>query len=101
MIFKLKVYITLKIFAIHDTQLFQPTATVATSWLEYTEEKSPPLELEVNPRRKSCELDTIGMFYLLANKYCRTINRHNLSFHRGLNFVLYLSMVHNLPPFPY
>ena len=52
----------------YRSQLFQLTATVATSWLsssflrEYTKDKSPQLELEVSPRGYSSDLDTKCMF---------------------------------------
>ena len=54
-----------------NAQLFQPTATVAISWwassllIEYTEDKSPQLDLEVGLRNNSCELDTTLLLDIL------------------------------------
>ena len=72
----------------HSAQLFQPTATGGTSWrassllIEYTEDENPQQDLEESLQIKSCDLDTKGMFYLHAIKYCKTIIRHILGYQK-------------------
>ena len=55
------------------TQLFQPTATVATSWwasnflIKYTKDESPQQGLEEGQHIKSCDLDTKYISFLHVN----------------------------------
>ena len=90
-------------FSTLSAQMFQPTATVATSWWassflrEYTKDKSPQLELEVSPHGYSSDLDTNNMFTSLQLCIARLL----LFFISNKDYFEFFLRDQNLPFFTY